>query len=357
MATGRGVDATSDRRRAYWVCQLLGWGLYVVVTVFQIKQVEPSLGASRPFVETLVAASLGIALTHQLRRVANARGWGRLGAGPFAVRLVVAIAIVVVLHVGALALVEMGFYGDRPESPVEVVVFAMMRWSMVFFIWSAIYFGVAVLRERQRAEVEQLELARALQAAELRALKSQLNPHFLFNSLNSVRALISDDPSAAQNAVTQLARTLRYALGTGREDTVTFEHELRIVDDYLGLESLRLAERLRVERAISVDAGAERIPVMLLQVLVENAIKHGIAHLPNGGTLRISAERVDGVFVVRVDNPRPSAPVRDLEAGNGVGLANARERLRLLFGADASLELDLSEPDRATVTARIPQSA
>src|SRR6185436_17584678 len=116
----------------------------------------------------------------------------------------------------------------------------------------------------------------------LRLLKSQLNPHFLFNALNGLRSLIADEPARARDAVTQLARTLRYTLSSGEEDLVSLERELEMVDDYLALESMRLAERLRVEREISPAARSACIPSMLLQTLVENAIKHGIAPLQEG---------------------------------------------------------------------------
>ena len=145
-----------------------------------------------------------------------------------------------------------------------------------------------------------------LQAAELRLLKSQLNPHFLFNALNGLRSLIADEPARARDAVTQLARTLRYTLASGDEDLVSLERELEMVEDYLALESLRLAERLRVERDIAPDARTARMPAMLLQTLVENAIKHGIAALKQGGTLRIEAQsRGEASCVSPSTNPRP----------------------------------------------------
>jgi LytS/YehU family sensor histidine kinase len=216
-----------------------------------------------------------------------------------------------------------------------------------------LYFAITSVRDRHRAELRQSELAHALKVAELRVLKSQLNPHFLFNSLNSVRALIADDPSGAQKAVTQLARTLRYTLTAGQEEVVSLERELEIVADYLELESLRLGERLHIDRTIALDARVAHIPVMLLQTIVENAIKHGIAELPEGGVLRISAELREGALIIEVENPRPPAPSRS--PSSGVGLRNAAERLRLLFGTAGALDLDLSRPDRALARLRIPQ--
>jgi two-component system sensor histidine kinase AlgZ len=197
----------------------------------------------------------------------------------------------------------------------------------------------------------------ALQASELRALKSQLNPHFLFNALNSVRALIGDEPELARTSITQLSRMLRYTLAAGEEDLVQFARELEITDDYLALESLRLAERLIIRKEIASSAAGARIPVMLLQTLVENAVKHGIAQLPEGGTLRISAAVADGVLALELENPRPDGTRASSEPrSTGIGLANATERLRLLFGPRATLALDLSQPGSAIARVRIPQT-
>jgi LytS/YehU family sensor histidine kinase len=195
-------------------------------------------------------------------------------------------------------------------------------------------------------------LARALQLAELRLLKSQLNPHFLFNALNTVRSLIADNPVRAQSAVTRLANTLRYTLSSRQDELVTLAQELDIVADYLELESMRFEDRLRIETHVPEDAAGVRIPVMLLQTLVENAIKHGIAELPSGGLLRISAELQNDVLILEVENPRPPTPIQ--RAHEGVGLRNARDRLRLLFGARAGLDLDLSKPAVATARLRVP---
>jgi LytS/YehU family sensor histidine kinase len=194
-----------------------------------------------------------------------------------------------------------------------------------------------------------------LQLAELRLLKSQLNPHFLFNALNTVRSLIADDPVRAQGAVTRLANTLRYTLASGQDELVTLDQELEIVQDYLELESLRFEDRLSIDCIVTANARRVRIPVMLLQTVVENAIKHGIAALPAGGVLKIRGDVTDGMLVLEIENPRPPLPPQgDRE---GIGLRNAAERLRLLFGARASINVDLSQPALATIRIRIPEGA
>ena len=234
-----------------------------------------------------------------------------------------------------------------------VAVIHALNWILLLLFWGALYFSLRSFRERALGELREAQLARALHLAELRLLKAQLNPHFLFNALNTVRALIAEDPSRAQQAVTQLARTLRYTLNAGQDELVSLERELAIVDDYLAIEALRLGDRLSLERGIEPATRDRQIPVMLLQGLVENAIKHGIAQLPEGGALKIAAEISDDGLVLTVENARPHAVATEVES-DSIGLRNSAERLRLLFGPEASVKLDVSQADRAVARVWIP---
>ncbi|MES1262847.1 MAG: histidine kinase, partial [Peristeroidobacter soli] len=269
------------------------------------------------------------------------------------VRVLVAVLVAAAATYGVAVVLSQAIY-DNHAAPIAQAFYqrltpaGQLRNEAIFFVvvhsaWIAAYLAIALQRQRYRTELQQAQLGEALRAAELRLLKSQLNPHFLFNALNGLRSLIADEPERARDAVTHLARTLRYTLASSDEDLVTLERELEMVDDYLALESMRLAERLVVERDIDPQARGTRVPSMLLQTLVENAIKHGIADLKAGGTLRISAKLEGRTLLLRVENPRPADPVHAGEPG--VGLRNATERLRLLFGEAASLKLDLSAPD------------
>ncbi len=350
------------RQRAYWLCQYGGWGSYGVVAA-----VAASLWADVPWgrsiLDMLLVSAMGVALSHVLRAIIQRQHWGRLRLGARVPRLV-AMSMILSLC-GACVMSVLGLASWQTQDlgvglpvaipasrPLAVFVVQALNWLFLLLLWSTLYFGLLSIRGRQLAELRESELARALQAAELRLLKSQLNPHFLFNALNCVRALIVEEPARAQNAVTQLARTLRYTLGSGQDELVTLEQELAIVDDYLELEGLRLGERLRVERDITRQARSVRIPVMLLQTLVENAIKHGIAELPAGGALRIHADVGEGTFVLEVQNPRPER--RRATTHEGIGVNNAQKRLQLLFGSDASFELDLSRPAWALARVRLP---
>lgn len=335
--------------RAYWSAQAVGWGLYVALTIAQLRAGAEAW--SRSLEEPLLLAVIGVAITHAFRAFARANRWGELEARALLPRLVAAsIALATVLCAIASG-IEVGVW--EAPLPAEQVMFAIARWTLVFFTWTALYFGTHLLRDRMAAAARRRELEAALQTSELQALKAQLNPHFLFNALNAVRALIPDEPARAQEAITQLARMLRYALRSGKEDLVTFDQELGMVDDYLGLEALRLGNRLRVERDVRPAVMQAKIPVMTLQIMVENAIKHGIAELPLGGTLRLTAQVVEETLEVTVENPRPK--VKRETGPPGIGLANASTRLRLLTGPLATLDVDLSVSDRATARARVPQ--
>jgi hypothetical protein len=349
----------------YWIFQLTGWGTYSLsrffggVSVMNLPWVHFGL-------QLLFVDALGFGLSHLLRDYVRRHQWRALRIRKLILRMIAA-AIVCGFPLGVLTqFTDVALLQDPNELlegvssalrielalPVAIVL-EIANWSVVFLIWLTIYFTAIAVREHRSAQFKQSELARALQLAELRLLKSQLNPHFLFNALNTVRSLIADNPSRAQSAVTRLANTLRYTLSSRQDELVTLSQELDIVADYLELESMRFEDRLRIEHHVPDDAAGVHIPVMLLQTLVENAIKHGIAELPLGGLLRISAVLQNETLILEIENPRPPAAMRS--AHEGVGLRNARDRLRLLFGTRASLELDLSKPAVATARLRIPR--
>jgi Histidine kinase len=348
----------------YWIFQLTGWGL-ITLTRFIAGVSMLDLAWPRLLLELLLVNTLGLVLSHWLRDFVRRNRWRALPIRKLAWRILVTsfvcgAPIGIATQFTYLSALQDPELFLREYAPVLQFQWALpfalaleiVNWAFLFIIWLTIYFTAIAVREHRSAQFRQSELARALQLAELRLLKSQLNPHFLFNALNTVRSLIADNPSRAQSAVTRLANTLRYTLSSRQDELVTLSQELDIVADYLELESMRFEDRLRIENHVPADAAGVHIPMMLLQTLVENAIKHGIAELPAGGLLRISAVLQNEMLILEVENPRPPAPIRT--AHEGVGLRNARDRLRLLFGARASLELDLSKPAVATARLRIP---
>jgi LytS/YehU family sensor histidine kinase len=184
-------------------------------------------------------------------------------------------------------------------------------------------------RERFRAE----SLARE---AAFTALKMQINPHFLFNALASIRTLSRIQPETAHEAISQLSALFRYALQSAQQETVPLREELSIVRDYLALERLRFEDRLQSSFHIPPELEGMPIPPMTLQILVENAVKHGIEEERHGGEIRIHAALGQGELHLRVLN---TGTLRHNTRGNGIGLENARERLRMMFGTSADITL------------------
>lgn len=194
--------------------------------------------------------------------------------------------------------------------------------------------AISRLRYQKRRAAELLLLA---QESELSALKAQLNPHFLFNTLNSISALAGDDAEATRSMIRRLAEMLRYAIDSSKRDMVTFREEIAFTEAYLAIEKQRMADRLVIHWSIDEKAKEELIPPIILQPLVENAVKHGIAPLESGGKVTItvvhSPEKID--VSVKDDGVGSSADMA-ISDSTGIGLANTRMRLEKRFGSHAS---------------------
>jgi sensor histidine kinase YesM len=310
----------------YWGLQLSAWGFYC-----WWQTSGEHIFASVPWSKAAAVwgsfCLTGVVLTQSLRSWSKRASWLSLPSLRLIRQLLLSALALALVGTAVMATASLVAYGDPVPAMMQYFYRRLPFWNRIFneylnslsiyTTWVAAYFGVATIRYRYRVELNQAQLTEALHAAELRLLESQLNPHFLFNALNGVRALIAEEPARAQDAVTQLARALRYTLQAGRQQLVSLGQELEMVEDYLALESLRLSERLQVVREIEPAAATLRIPTMLLQTLVENAIKHGIAPLRQGGTLRIEARVAAGELVIRVVNPRPVHPPAPGEAQRG----------------------------------------
>jgi len=219
-----------------------------------------------------------------------------------------------------------------------------------------IYLSIAaIVYAIQATERLRIEEARATQAeslrtrAELEALRSQLNPHFLFNTLHSLMALVRHNPPAAEDALEKLALLLRHTLVAKQDaEDVLFSEELDFIQNYLALEQIRLGNRLRVEEVIGADTLTCLLPPLTLQPLVENSVKHAIAVRPEGGLLRLTAERRNGRLVLEVYDDGPGAKPEELDASTGAGLKITQQRLKTRFGDRASFKV-ITQPERGFI--------
>jgi two-component system, LytTR family, sensor kinase len=339
-------------KTSYWRFQILWWLCYAAIGA-TINILFRENVRSVAIVHILWVAA-GIGLTHLFRLAIERwrrpdrpvwRMWPLLLGGTLAISFLQTVLVVDVTS--TIAPVSDG--GWTLSSVVS------LGWGM--FLGMGIWTGLYVrFTEKQLQEQRELKLKLAASEAELRALEAQINPHFLFNCLNSIRALVAENPARAQDMITRLANIFRYNLHREPSHTVPLASEVEVVGDYLALESVRFEDRLRVRFAIAPGAEKATVPSMLLQALVENALKHGIAPRPSGGDLLIRAEHNQDATVIEVENSGQLGATDANEPG-GVGLSNTRERLRILYGGRASLQLRNRDDGHVVATVLIPAQA
>jgi hypothetical protein len=276
-------------------------------------------------------------------RPLTAATWAPAVAAQLAAALQSSLAWVVAGAIWAWALARAFHVGQGAHGLLPVLVTLFVVGIPLYLLSAVVHYLFLALEASHEATERALESEVMARESELRAVRAQLNPHFLFNSLNSINALVGHDPEGARRMCEGLGDFLRRTLALGAREAVTLGDELQLVDRYLAIEQVRFGDRLRVARAIDPRAVPCALPPLLLQPLVENAIKHGVAGRIEGGELLIAAERRDGRLIVALENPvdadRGGAP----RAGEGLGLEIVRRRLQVLDGGEATLSV--SRPD------------
>jgi hypothetical protein len=224
--------------------------------------------------------------------------------------------------------------------------------GVLLYLLAAAMHYVSFSFENSRTAEARMQEARVMaRDAELKALKAQINPHFLFNSLNSISALAPLDGARAREMCIRLAEFLRLTLRLGGEELIPLEQELALAQTYLEVERARFGERMRVEQAFGPECGKCLVPSLILQPLVENAVKHGVAGLVEGGWIRLDSQCRDGLLRITVENQVDC----DAEpaTGNGLGLANVRDRLINFYGKAARVAAE-EHDHRFAVCLEIP---
>lgn len=322
----------------YWWCQILGWTTYAVVNLFFAYSFEGALG-SFYLINLLMIMAFGILATHLLRLIIKRLNWFQysfesqlllffgltVSAG-----LIIYVGITITGNLFRYSWQQRGLTDQKPLTLLLPIFTLTAIWWLIYFVWHYI--------ERSRnSQVDKLKLESTVKELELKTIKSQLNPHFIFNALNSIRALVDENPQRARTAITELSNILRSSMQVEKAETVNLENELDIVKDYLALENIRFEERLKVRYEIDPETLELPIPPMMLQTLVENAIKHGISRTVNGGTVVIGSHVKDTHHEITIENTGQIGG--DETTGHGFGLQSTRQRLSLLYGNKASFTI------------------
>ena len=268
---------------------------------------------------------------------------GRTGGARIAGSLLLACTVSSALWtgLGVIWASALGAQGLFPQAAVRyrddtAVIFAFG--FLVFLLASALHYLLIAFETTREAERRRLEVEVLAREAQLRSLQAQVNPHFLFNSLNAIASLAGSDPAGARTMCLLLADFLRRSLAAGAKAEIPFSEELSLVEGYLAIERVRFGPRLRVEEKIEDGVAAAAVPPLLLQPLVENAVKHGISGLVEGGTVHLAARVRAGRIEIEAENP--CDPGRRRGTGTGLGIGNVRLRLDAIHGAAARVDVE-----------------
>ncbi len=337
-------------RGVYWIAQLIGWMAYGSLLLFAIISREPEKIDGTLFINILGLISFGILITHCKRWLMLRLGWLDIKLIKLVPRLLL-ISIISALLINSClylldSIIELLYTVNDVNSEgwsLAAFLISTMSLGILMLFWNAIYFTFHLFQKSRNQEISNIELTSTNRESELKNLRSQLNPHFLFNSLNSIRALVDLDPAKAKISITTLSNLLRQSLILGKENIVSIEQELDISKSYLDLEKIRFEERLEVVWEIDDRLLLNKIPPFSIQMMVENAVKHGISALKEGGVVIVKIARTEEGFCIQVSNSG------ELGGGNsnGVGVQNIQKRLQLQYGEFA--EFNLSQEGKLVV--------
>lgn len=322
----------------YYIAQASGWVVFTLVHVLFYKISLP-LDVN---VILFYASWLGIGflLSHIYRFFLKKFS---VISKPLYVQIILTIVSPVILSYFFYQIVQiigcnLGILTKNSDNTVFLDVSGYYNFYIVFLIWNVGYFGVNYVINYRKEEIAELKLEAANREVELNILKSQLNPHFLFNALNSIRALIDENPEKSREAITKLSNILRNILSAQKNKEIYFADEINIVKDYLSLEKIRYEERLEYTFDIDPKTFNFTIPPLMVQTLVENAIKHGIARLPKGGKIKIYSRLAYPLWFISIIN---TGKLMNNESKNvGIGIKNTLDRLELLYSNNAHFKLE-----------------
>jgi two-component system LytT family sensor kinase len=323
----------------YWICQFAGWGMMLAVTAFFYITLSTHK-VDHFFILIIISVLLGILFTHLMRMVILEY---KYLDKPIRQQIISFIILTIIFSlVYSCADISVDKILNLSEEMVPKISLAneiTRNWInnfFILFIWNLIYYTYHFVERNRRHEVDTLKLQALVKELELKTIKSHINPHFIFNALNSIRALVDENPERARTAITELSNILRSSMQAEKLETVPLEKELNIVEDYLALEQMRFEERLRIEMNIDEDTLNQPVPPMMLQTLVENAIKHGISKKMGGGIIRIISDYKDGFHEIIVQN---TGQLNGHINGEGFGIQSTQDRLNLLYQGKASFTL------------------
>ncbi|SIO00294.1 sensor histidine kinase [Algoriphagus halophilus] len=344
-----------NRFSLYWILQIIGWGSFASINIFFASLSSGSLTPAQIWAFITLSAFYLLS-SHLLRYIVKTYEWFKLELPQLLLQVLLALLALSLVTTIAQIFINLGFGILNPKEDFRfLIISANLFLSFLFYaLWFLCYFLFHFLDNYNNS----LKYEAKINEIRLNHLKSQLNPHFIFNALNSVRALVDEDPVKAKSAITRISNILRFSLMMDKKQVIEFADELATVKDYLALESIRFEERLEVIYNIEEDAYSYKIPPMMLQTIVENAIKHGISNLVKGGLIEIKCrEGIDDDLYIQVKNSGRliTPPTLKTKREGGHGLSNTLQRLKLIYGEKGTLRIFNSGTQFVITEIKIPK--
>jgi sensor histidine kinase YesM len=343
----------SNKQRLYWTLQTAGWSTYALaqIAVFSIEQ-EITF---RRVIFFGIEAFLCLLTTHMFRHFLNRWRWLNLSVPRMIPRVLASIIVlgflVYFLRVPFSVLLGVVNVQRLAFDPGQILGFGLF-YVFLLFLWSLFYFTYHYIERYNKS----LKYEASMIESELNNLKNQLNPHFIFNALNSIRALVDENPVKSKQAINQLSNILRNSLTFDKRGLTKFEDEMKIVKDYLGLESIRFEERLKTELDIHPDSNKFLVPPFMIQTLVENGIKHGISKLTEGGVVQVKTLAENNRLKIQIRNSGHLINGVRRQKATGMGIQNTKHRLKLLYGDKASFRMVNESTNFVLTEIIIPQT-
>jgi len=340
----------------YWLFQIGGWGIVALANLF-FAFIFNQINDESLFLRLAFFVEIGIIFSHVMRYSIRRNN---VLLKPINQQIIILVILTLLYSVG-IALAQSYFEGRyelvmSKGEPVDFYILYLRNlWSafVLLFPWNCLYFMYHYIAKSRKQQLATLQLEALVKELELKTIKAHINPHFIFNALNGIRALIDENPVRARRAVTELSNILRSSLNAEKGETVSLGDELKIVKDYLALENMRFEDRLKIEYEIDDDTLDQQVPPMMLQTLVENAIKHGISKQIKGGTVKIISDFTSNYHELAVQN---TGYLNGHSSNKGFGLSSTQDRLQLLYGEKAKFEIRQINPEMVEAKVLIPVS-
>lgn len=347
---------SSSTTSLYWKCQFLGWctvSTYWAYTVYT----RDNYGVTYTFLNYLLDVFIGILLTHTYRAFALKADWSQLPIKKLLSRIIPTIfflSLVYAFLVNVKWYVYWTYVAGQPKDLWDSLIYwdpVLLTGLRLISIWILAYHLYHYYQREVVTAQDNARLTIIAKQAQLDNLSAQLNPHFLFNSLNSIKSLVIENPDTARRAIDLLSDLLRSSLYEKDTDLISIKEELALVRDYIELEKLRFEDRLNLRATVPDELMNAKIPNLSIQLLIENAIKHGIDKRINGGVINLDILKEETQLCIQVQNP---GKISEFKTSEGLGLKNLKERLEIQYKTHASFSLKQLNEETVIATIRLP---